>query len=354
MTRSTGNRHAVMLCTDANMMVPALFVAHAVISHAGPAASTFDVVVVTDADAAGEREKQWMAEHGILHNIIDFGFLRTIFDRPGRLTAGALVKLVLPHRFADEYDRILYLDADLTIHSDLSVLFGLDLAGNAIAANRRAVLLRTEAEQQAAETHFTALGMTRPFRYFNSGVMLIDVAAWNTEDLTARPLDFISMNRELCRLPDEDALNAVLNGRFAPLSPAWNMPPRRTAFMDFHEMIEPAITHYSGIDKPWKRFGHDKPLFPDMQAYSLYADFIRATPWPDWLQQQWSYRDIRAGLRSSLRHSWRAWRHRPSEADRERTTNHRKRLAAYLAGGEFADVQQGLSWHDGARLRVRR
>jgi lipopolysaccharide biosynthesis glycosyltransferase len=53
----------------------------------------------------------------------------------------------------------------------------------------------------------------------------------------------------------------VLDGRFASLSPVWNMMPPRRWMTAFSWIIEPCIVHYAGFDKPWKRFGHDKLLF---------------------------------------------------------------------------------------------
>src|SRR3546814_12428085 len=64
-------------------------------------------------------------------------------------------------------------------------------------------------QRQADYAHFRALGMSEPFRYFNSGVMLIDIARWMADDLAERLLGFIERNAAVCTLPDEDALNAV-------------------------------------------------------------------------------------------------------------------------------------------------
>lgn len=336
------------------MIIPALFVASSVLRQAGPSAAEFEIVIVTDPYTVGEYEADWMSHFGIQHKIIDFEFLKTIFDKPGRLTSATLVKLTLAHIFADQYDRILYLDSDLTIHADLSVLFKLALDGNAVAANRRAIIHRTEADKAAAEAHFSALGMTRPFHYFNSGVLLIDVDAWNGQDLTFRSLDFIAQNRELCQLPDEDSLNAVLNGRFTALSPVWNMPPRRPPFMQFHELADPAIIHYSGDDKPWKRFGRDKPLFPDIAAYHLYRNFTAGSPWDSWLERQWNLKDVRDAIISSVRRQYRIWRRGSPETSRQWSRVYARHLYDHVAQSDYADIRQGFAFCDGARLGVNR
>lgn len=332
------NRDMVVLCVDRNMIVPAAFVADAVIAHAGARARHLEVVIVTDAGAVTEQEGGWLAGRGIGHRIADFAALRRFFDRSGRLTTATLVKLALPDIFAEHEGRILYLDADVTIHADVSVLFTLDLKDLPIAACRRGVVFHSDEQRRIAEAHFGELGMTRPYTYFNSGVMLIDAVRWKQEDLTARALDFIAGNRDICLLPDEDSLNAVLDGRFAALSPIWNMVPRRPPAMLVHGRHRPAIIHYSGHDKPWKRFGSAKPLFPDMQGYKLYAAFLARSPWPRWLAGQWQPRDLLDGAMSTLAEAVRRPGSRPYSP-----AEYAERFDAFAADAVFADVEQGIT-----------
>ena len=64
------------------MLIPALFVADAVAFHAGPARS-FDIVVVTDPEAATETERRWMREHGIHHHVEDFADPKAVIRPEG-------------------------------------------------------------------------------------------------------------------------------------------------------------------------------------------------------------------------------------------------------------------------------
>lgn len=338
----------VVLCVDLNMIVPAAFVADAVIAHAGTGVRSFDVVIVTEDGAMTEHEAAWLARHGIQHRITDFSALRTIFGGSGRLTTATLVKLALPDIFSESDGRILYLDSDLTIHGDVAGLFTLDLKGMPLAACRRGVVFHSDGQQKIAEAHFRDLGMSRPFRYFNSGVMLIDLPRWRAAQLTTRTLDFIARNPDLCLLPDEDGLNAVLDGKFAPLSPIWNMVPRRHPAMRVHDRHTPAIIHYSGHDKPWKRFGRDKPLFPDMQAYRLYQAFLRRSPWPHWLAAQWHAGDLLAAMASAITQAPGRLRGKAYSA-----TAYAEKFDAFVATHAFADVEQGVTVSHAGRLNPR-
>lgn len=342
------NRNAVVLCTDRNMIVPAAFVATAIRGYASREMRNYDLIIVTDEGVVSGPEAAWLVHRGIEHRVVDFAELREVFDRSGRLTTATLIKLTLPDVFAARYDRILYLDADLTIHADVTVLFALDLGNLPLAANRRGVIFLSDEQRNAAEAHFTELGMSRPFRYFNSGVMLIDVANWRREDLTRITLNFISKNRDLCLLPDEDGLNAVLDGRFASLSPIWNMAPRRQPFMPIHRQQSSAVIHYSGHDKPWMRFGRDKPLLPDMQAYRLYQSFLPGSPWPRWLGAQWTVIDLYEGIVSAIR---RGLGREGITAQREET-EYAERFHEYVASADFIDIEQGITQRLGHTLKI--
>ncbi len=349
--REPGGRCAVALCTDRNMMIPALFVADHVRRHA-VSRRAFDIVIVTDAEAATETEKRWMADVGIRHHIENYDDLRSVITLAGRLTVATLVKLFLAQIFADRYDRILYLDTDLTIHGDVTRLFELDLEGRAVAAQRRAIVWPTPEDRSRAEAHFAALGMSRPYVYFNAGVLLIDVPAWNSRRLTARTLDFVRRNPALCLLPDEDSLNAILDGDVAAISPIWNMLPRRLWMTRIHGLVEPVIVHYSGEDKPWRRFGRHKSLFPDGQAYRLYRSFIAKSPWPDWLRTGWTLRDLWRSATYDLTRSWRYLARRGNGPSGRQIDEWVKAFGQHCATGRFADLDQGLSTREDGRLRL--
>lgn len=333
------------------MLIPAMFVAQSVRLHAG-SRRTPDIVIVTDPDAASESERRWMADRGIRHHVEDFGRLQSVITLSGRLTNATLVKLDLARLFADHYDRILYLDTDLTIHGDVTRLFDLDLEGRAVAAQRRGIVWATPEDQRRAETHFAELGMSRPYRYFNSGVLLIDVPAWNGRGLTARTFDFVRRNPELCLLPDEDSLNAVLDGEFAPISPIWNMLPRRLWMMRAHAFVEPVIVHYSGEDKPWRRFGHGKRLFPDGEALRLYRSFVKRSPSPDWLREQWTLRDLGRSAAHELRRIRKVLAGRREGPTPRQIDAFAEAFREHCATGRFADVEQGIATREAGRLRL--
>jgi lipopolysaccharide biosynthesis glycosyltransferase len=346
---SIEHRDAVCLCVDARMLIPALFVADAVRKAALARGQKFDLVVFVPAGDVEGSHREWAARRAItLRHDIEISSVRDIVIRQSRLSAATLMKLLLPQHLAGRYEKILYLDADLIIEDDISALFGLDMGEFAIAAvpTGRTWAHVTDRERDWWLAHFRELGMTAPFRYFNTGVLLIDVDTWNREELTRRSIEFIRQNPNVCYLPDEDALNAVLDGNLLELSPVWNAPPYRMR-INSNEDLQPAIVHYIGPAKPWLRFKKGKGLFQDVAAYRRYQEFLRGTPWTGWLGQQWTWRDLWRAVGQTAKE--RFSRHTGLASSEAEQQVERRR---YYAETRFADVEQGITSRDGGRLRL--
>jgi len=348
-------RNAVCVCVDCHMLVPGLFVLEAARTRRTTPANYDIVLVTTGPTDVTDIHRRWLSERGIkLRDDFDLSSLQTIDIAERRLTKATLLKLLLAETLADCYDRILYLDADLTIHDELTPIFSLDTKDSPLAAVPNVPLWtdRNWKQQQSDYAHFRALGMTEPYRFVNTGVMLIDVGKWNRDDVGARALDFIRRNPTICRLPDEDALNAILDGHLAQMSPVWNMRSHLWSQREVREIVQPVIIHYAGPNKPWRRFRRRKRLFAHRSAYRLYKEFVAGTPWPTWLADQWSARDLWDNLVFEMRQVTREIR--PKTAVRRRAA--RRALLNvfrhYCTVSAFADVEQDIVRRDGARLRL--
>jgi lipopolysaccharide biosynthesis glycosyltransferase len=243
----------------------------------------------------------------------------------------------------------------VTIHDDVSRIFSLDTGAFALAAvpsgRRWPSWLATE--RLKFIEHVRALGMTEPYRFVNSGVLFIDVEKWNRDEIGQRTLSFIRRNAELCFLPDEHGLNAVLDGRVAELSPLWNLGPSFWHSAVLREAISPVIIHYIGSAKPWKKFGYARRLFYHRDAFRLYEAFVQESPWPSWLDDQWTYRDLHDNLVYELRLITRRLRRKPTLAPtrREQQLNDED-FWRHCQEARYADLDQGIVVREGAQLRL--
>ncbi len=112
--------------------------------------------------------------------------------------------------------KLLYLDSDTIVVGDLSELHSFE---GTISAVPEPVL----------KYRLKGLGISK---YYNSGVLLIDVPSWVNNDYQKKIIDFRMSNPELKLMaPDQDLLNASLNSSISELPYKYNIWP--AALIDF-------------------------------------------------------------------------------------------------------------------------
>lgn len=251
---------------------------HSVLTHAGPSRVTVHYM----HDPALDREALKRLERLVAGLGSTINFLPVPDERlAGLPTKGFTLKatwyrIFLPD-LLPEVDRILYLDGDLLALESLESLWRTDLSGQVAAAVLN-VLPQHYAERLATE------GLD-PSRYFNAGVMLMNLEEMRRADSSAALLAYGRERADRLVLRDQDALNAVLGPRCLELHPRWNcmnaffvypwadeaFGPERLA----EARRDPAIRHFEGpfFNKPWHLTG-------DPDARAVYKRHRSATPWP--------------------------------------------------------------------------
>jgi lipopolysaccharide biosynthesis glycosyltransferase len=189
----------------------------------------------------------------------------------GHITLSAYLRLFMAEYVPPDIDNILYLDCDLIVRGDIGALWAADIR-NYLAA---AVLEPTLEEHEA-------LGFTRSDPYFNSGVMLINLAEWRRRDLLHSFLACANQKHSALRFWDQDILNCVLHGQVAWLHPRWNflaiyaeMRPEqlrltRDEFLQLRR--RPDIIHFTTAFKPWQ-------YLAEPQYKRCYWEALSLTPW---------------------------------------------------------------------------
>lgn len=121
-----------------------------------------------------------------------------------------------------EHGRIVYLDSDIVVLGDVAELHRFNLGGMEVGAIRDlATTLEARRSDTIADFWRTRLGKEPGENYFNSGVLLMDLEQMRRRDTLGRCL---ARAGEITgtALPDQDLLNAVLNGGIRPLPAVWN------------------------------------------------------------------------------------------------------------------------------------
>lgn len=213
-----------------------------------------------------------LAAHRIRACRIATGGVFAAMQLDARRTEASYLRLALPAAFMGEYRRLLYLDADVFVQGgDFSALLDVDLGPHPLGAVRDNMQWRTPTRRPPS---FQRLGLGA-VPYFNSGVQLIDIDKFNSQDVLARCLDFAARHPPEQIGLDQELVNAVLHGDWAELSPVWNWQYTWASRLT-EAMVGAHIVHFIGAKKPWKHNGGELPL-KFRQAYRTFL----AAHYPD-------------------------------------------------------------------------
>jgi lipopolysaccharide biosynthesis glycosyltransferase len=240
--RPARSRRAIFFCLDNRYMPYALFLIGQ-IRAAFPAAD-FDICLVSDSPLAPH---PLMQDHDLRLVQIDLGDLARFALVDARLGLAAYIRAFLPRLWADEYDRLLYLDADIFYQrGDIPALFDLNLGGAALAA-----VLDTKQWHKPQRPAQDLRPFDLPYcRYFNTGVLLIDVAAYNAQSVGERVLQLIAARGQDLQWHDQTAMNAVLQGQWAELPVQWNYQLNRKTML-WAGQFNVCFFHFIGARKPF-------------------------------------------------------------------------------------------------------
>lgn len=192
-------------------------------------------------------------------------------------TSAMYYRLLIPKFIQD--DKVLYLDADIVVNNTIVDLYNTDINDFYIASVENPGFNRHE-----------ELQMNKNANYFNSGVMLINVKKWREEELQARVIDFIDNNSNIVKSPDQDGLNAIINGNWKKIQLKYNQQAVifEKNFDDKYHCFsqaelkeakeDPIIIHYTGSSKPW-HFRNNHPY------KKLYWKYLRMTPFKKYIPE---------------------------------------------------------------------
>lgn len=153
--------------------------------------------------------------------------------------------------------RLIYLDADVIVTRDIRDMWRVDLGARPIGAVIDCFV------DAAAFAKRWGLDDRAP-RYFNSGVLLIDLDRVRAERLFSKAIDFVADHGAEIYLADQDALNFAIWDRWLRLDNVWNVQ-RHMVIPSLIESIpaertlqgaRPGIVHFTGPEKPWLPTGY--------------------------------------------------------------------------------------------------
>lgn len=198
------------------------------------------------------------------------------FPSSGYITIAMWYRLKIATLLPESVERCLYLDCDTIVSDSLEELFSIDMSGKYVGTIIDCVY---EKFNKNNKQYFA-----KDYPYFNSGVLLINLERWRTDDVEGRIFKFIKANPQALKLLDQTILNITLQDFRLELPIKYNFQftpkvlgessylSRKTEYQE--ALAHPAIIHFVGLHKPWKA-GYNA-LHPH---YKLYIDALSHTQW---------------------------------------------------------------------------
>lgn len=249
---SEGNRH-IFFGVDNKFISHALITLMSLIENAGASVYQFHIISSDLQDSDVERYVKVLtgSRHGLsLHHVGD-----NLFDSlptTALFTRATYYRLLAPLLVPDA-EKALYLDADMVCINSLDTLWSIPFEEQEIAL----VVSESDSLQSVLAKN---VGLKHN-RYFNAGMMLINVTQWNRANVSEEAFRLLTTPGKRLQYLDQDALNVVLEGRVRYVDKRFNYIEKLAHDEQGYRTdvpVDTCIIHYAGADKPWQEWNQQR------------------------------------------------------------------------------------------------
>ncbi len=156
-------------------------------------------------------------------------------------------------------DKVLYIDADILCIGSLADLKNIKMNENIVLAI-----------SEDGTFNVKRLGLQQG-KYFNAGVLYIDINKWNDAQIAEQAVELLQKNPEKYTYLDQDVLNILLDGKTCFIDKKWNYLYDMRK-MDSKLPIGVIFIHFIG-DKPWQRWSEHHFMV------KFYDEYAKKSPW---------------------------------------------------------------------------
>lgn len=236
------------------------------------------------SEASRKGLKEIANRYGRILELIDMGDLKSRFSYPvdlGGYDISIMLRLFMGEVLPASVNRVLYLDCDTIVLQSLNSLWNRDLGEKIIGAVMEPTIYPAVRQ---------SIDLEPEDAYYNSGVLLVNLAQWRAEGVQEMLLDFWKAKGGKLFASDQDVINGGLKGRICTLPPKYNFFTNYRYFSyrslkkygpAYHAVTKaefvrakhhPVIVHYMGDERPWiaGNLNHYR------RAYEIY---LAQTPW---------------------------------------------------------------------------
>jgi len=176
----------------------------------------------------------------------------------------AYARICAPYFLPQHITKAIYLDVDMLILKDINHLWNIDIGNYTIAA----VLDRSEkvSSPWGGIKNYKELGMNADTKYFNSGLLIINLEKWRLENATEAVIEAVNANSEYVTFADQYGLNIVFINNWFELNAKWNSYSQ-------NDNDDPYLIHFTGMKPIFKGYNYNK------KYKDLFYNYIKLTPW---------------------------------------------------------------------------
>jgi lipopolysaccharide biosynthesis glycosyltransferase len=173
------------------------------------------------------------------------------------------LRVIIPYFIPKGIKKVIFLDVDMIMFNDISILWNTDTGKYPIGAVSDNMGDNIKTIGQGIE-NYEELGLDPNQKYFNAGLMIINVDKWIEQDITKKTFDAINNNKKYAGLGDQYGLNISLIGNWFAIDPLWST-------FSISTEPKPNLVHYF----------HRKPIFKEYA--NNYRDefyyYLNQTEW---------------------------------------------------------------------------
>ncbi len=213
----------------------------------------------------------------------------------GHFSEAIFHRLLIPELMPKDLHKVIYLDCDLLVLTDIGELWNIEIGDRHLLAVRD---FSMPTISKGVPNH-QELGIPATSKYFNSGVLVFNLDKWREDNTSSKIIEYLTKPREHTLFGDQEALNAMLWDKWSELDPKWNYLFHESSklervFVDSLKEIcgefncqdiinNPYIIHFADNRKPWLWRRHSRK--------QLFYKYLDLTAWSGWRRSLW-----RAGL----------------------------------------------------------
>lgn len=198
-------------------------------------------------------------------------------------SASVYARLLIPRLLPDAIGKVIYLDSDMVVQEDIAGLWDTDMGDIHLAAVPEMYPALTYVSSPLGLKRYRELNIPAKNKFFNSGVLVLNVAKWREDGIADRIMHYLRCNVRDVLWHDQDGMNAVLFDKWRELDPRWNVESvvyDRSAWQEspipsetFMKLGASAfIIHFTGFKKPW----HSDCDHPKKR---LFMEYFNETLW---------------------------------------------------------------------------